>query len=474
MKVFIIYPPLTMWERYSSDIGHAGGRQLPLGIFYLASYIRGKGHEVCVIDAEAEQKKITDIAALADQFHPDAIGISATTVAFPRALEVAEAIKNRMGQHVPVIIGGPHVTAAFEETISQPSLDIAVLGEGEAALADLLDTFAKGGDLSAVEGIAFRKNGQVIVTPRRPYIGDIDDIPYPAYDLVPDMSLYNPPPANYKALPVANIITSRGCPNQCTFCDRSVFGREMRLRSPENIAAEIEMLYRQYHIREIAFVDDTFTLKPQRIVELFNILDEKNIRFPWTCMSRINTVDHDILKFMKEHGCWHISFGIESGSDEILKLIKKKISLKRAAEIIGICRDLHIRTKGFFILGHPGETPKTIEQTIRLTLDLPLDDIVVTLNTPLPGTEQYESAGNYGTLDNLDWSTFNMWNPVFIPTGLSRDLMISKHKEFYRRFYLRPRIIARYLLSFLSIAGMRRMFALSQSLPFLFNLRRNR
>jgi len=473
MKVLFIYPPLTIWERYSSDIGHAGGRQLPLGIFYLAAYIRAKGHEVCAIDAEAEQKTIADIAALTEQFHPDAVGISATTVAFPRAIEVAQTIKNHIGD-VPVIIGGPHVTAAVKDVMSYSSLDIAVLGEGEVTLAVLLDTLVKGGDLAGVDGIAFRRNGQVTVTPRRPYIGDIDDIPFPAYDLVPDMSLYNPPPANYKELPVANIITSRGCPNQCTFCDRSVFGREMRLRSPENIAAEIETLYRQYSIQEIAFVDDTFTLKPQRIIELFRILDEKNIRFPWTCMSRINTVDYEILKFMKEHGCWHISFGIESGNEEILRMIKKKISLREAERIIRICRDLHIRTKGFFILGHPGETVDTIEQTIRSALDLPLDDIVVTLNTPLPGTEQYESAGNYGTLDNLDWSTFNMWNPVFIPTGLSRDLMILKHKEFYRRFYLRPRIIARYLLSFLSISGMRRMFALSQSLPFLFNLKRNR
>ena len=473
MKVLLIYPPITMWERYSSDIGHAGGRQLPLGIFYLASYIRSKGHEVCVIDAEAQQKTVADLVAVASRYRADAVGISATTVAFPRALQVAEAIKEHLGD-IPVMMGGPHVTAAAGDVMSHPSIDFAVLGEGEVTLAALLETLDRKEDPSALGGIVFRRNGQLIVTPRHPYIDIIDDIPFPAYDLVPDMTLYNPPPANYKALPVANIITSRGCPNQCTFCDRSVFGQKLRLRSPENIAAEIEMLYRQYHIREIAFVDDTFTLRPERIIELFQILDEKNIRFPWTCMSRINTVDHDILKFMKEHGCWHISFGIESGSDEILKLIKKKISLQRAAEIIGICRNLRIRTKGFFILGHPGETAASIEQTIRLALELPLDDVVVTLNTPLPGTEQYESAADYGTLGSLDWSTFNMWNPVFIPKGLSQDFLISRHKEFYRRFYLRPRIVMRYLLSFMSASGVRRFFALLRSLPFLLQTRRQR
>ena len=286
--------------------------------------------------------------------------------------------------------------------------------------------------------------------------------------MIPDISVYNPPPCNYKEQPVINLITTRGCPNQCTFCDRSVFGRLLREHSAAGLADEIEMAVRELGAREIAFVDDTFTLRPERIRESFSILDERDIRLPWTCMSRINTVDFDLLRFMKEHGCWHISFGIESGNDEILKLIKKNVSLSQARDVIGWCRDLGIRSKGFFIVGHPGETEETIEQTIRLALELPLDDIVVPINTPTPGTQQYLDAGEYGTLVTGDWRLFNCWNPVFVPRGLTKETLLAKHREFYRRFYLRPRILWRYLLSFISPAGPRRLVSLLKSLPFLF------
>ena len=325
--------------------------------------------------------------------------------------------------------------------------------------------------MRSLAGVAWRDGETITVNPRRPFIADLDALPLPAYDLVTDFSLYNPPPMNYRQLPVANIITSRGCPNQCTFCGHSAFGRTLRQRSPESIAAEIIHLYRRYGIREIAFVDDTFTINPHRIEDLFGILDNEGISFPWTCMSRVNTVDECILRFMKDHGCWHISFGIESGNEDILRRIKKNISLDAVCRVIDQCHGLGILTKGFFIVGHPGETIETIEETIRFAISIPLDDVVVTLNTPLPGTEQYKTAGNYGALERGDWSRYNMWNPVFIPAGLTEEILIEKHREFYRRFYLRPRIIKRYAMSFLSATGLRRALSLMRGLPFLLKKR---
>jgi anaerobic magnesium-protoporphyrin IX monomethyl ester cyclase len=185
-------------------------------------------------------------------------------------------------------------------------------------------------------------------------------------------------------------------------------------------------------------------------------------------MSRINTVDYETIKFMKDQGCWHISFGIESGDEDILRLIKKNISLEETKKVVGWCRQLGIKTKGFFIIGHPGETLATIDKTIRMALSLPLDDVVVTLNTPFPGTNQYQTASDYGKMGICDWSRFNMWNPVFVPHGLNENVLIAKHKEFYRRFYLRPRVIWRYALSFLSRAGFRRALSVMQSIPFMF------
>jgi radical SAM superfamily enzyme YgiQ (UPF0313 family) len=468
MRVLLIYPPISKFERYSSSLGSSGGQQIPLGIFYLASVLREAGHHVEVVDGEARKMSSEDINSyLVSTFPCDLVGISSTTVAFHRAVETAELIK-RSHPHIPIVLGGPHVSSNTEHAMNHLCFDYGVVGEGEHTLTELVSAIEEGTDLTTIRGLVFRKSNALIKnSPRKP-IHDLDSLPFPAYDLIPDISVYAPPPTNYMALPVVNIITSRGCPNQCTFCDQSIFGRTLRQRSAVNVAKEIQLLYEQHNVREIAFVDDTFTLRPKRMREIFAILDEKHIHLPWTCMSRLDTVDFDDLKFMKAGGCWHISFGIESGDENILNIIKKKISLDACRRVIGYCKKLGIRTKGFFIVGHPGETIESIEKTIKFALELPLDDVVVTINTPIPGTVQFAEADHYGYLDTTDWSKYNYWRPVFVPKGLDESILISKHKEFYRRFYFRPRIIWRYATSFLSKSGPRRFLSLFRSLPYLF------
>jgi anaerobic magnesium-protoporphyrin IX monomethyl ester cyclase len=471
MRILLIYPPISKRERYCSAIGSAGGNQTPLGVFYLAAYLRQRDHQVEVIDGEARGLSAADIVDRAQEFRPELVGVSSTTVALHRAIEVADEIKRRWPE-LPIVIGGPHVSSNVHHGMSFPVFDYAVVGEGEATLEELARTIAAHGDLSAVQGIAYRQDGRVIVTEPRPRLTDLDSLPFPAYDLIPDLAAYTPPPCNYKKQPVANVITSRGCPNVCTFCDRSVFGQHLRQRSAANIAAEIEHLFHTYGVREIAFVDDTFTIRPARMRELFELLAAKKISFPWTCMSRINTVDRDTLEFMRKNGCWHVSFGIESGNEDILRRIKKNISMEQVHRVVGWCRELGLRTKGFFIIGHPGETAETMEQTIQFGIDLPLDDVVVTINTPIPGSQQHAEAQQYGVLDETDWAKFNYWCPVFVPFGLTQEMLLAKQKEFYRRFYLRPRILWRYGLSFLSPSGPRRFWTLCKTLPFLLKRKR--
>jgi len=467
MRILLIYPPISKFERYSSDIGKSGGSQIPLGVYYIASYIQLHGYQVDVIDAESKNLSSHELVDHVQKFRPDVLGISSTTVAFHRAVEVADTIKKQYPNLI-IVLGGPHVSSNVEDAMKKNCFDFGVLREGEVTFYHLLETLKKSENCDKISGIAFRKGSRLVVNPPGPSVKDLDTLPFPAFGLISDISIYAPPPTNFKKLPVVNIITSRGCPSQCTFCDQSIFGRKLRKRSAENIASEIELLYRQYGVREIAFVDDNFTLLPQRVKEIFNILNRKNIHLPWTCMSHINTVDYDLLKFMKDKGCWHISFGIESGNIEILRRIKKNISIERVQQVITWCSKLSIKTKGFFIIGHPGETIETINETIHTALKMPLDDVVVTLNTPMPGTLQYAEADKYGKLDATDWSEFNMWRPVFVPQGLDKRTMILKQKEIYRRFYLRPRIIWRYFLSFFSPSGPRRFVSLFLSLPFLF------
>ena len=468
-KILIVYPPISLKERYSSDIGNSGGRQIPLGIYYLASFMRSKNYDVQVIDAEAGNLTTDDILSQIEQFVPDFIGISSTTVAFHRALETAEAIKN-MPCAPPVILGGPHVTSNFKHAMSFSAFDFAVLGEGELALWELCEALSRKEPLDAIDGIVYRgpepADGLIATRPRK-YIENLDILPFPAYDLIPDINLYNPPPSNYKELPVISVITSRGCPGQCTFCDKNVFGNLYRKRSAENVFEEIRMLREQYGVREISFVDDTFLIDKQRVRALFSMLGEAGISIHWTCMSRINDIDKEYLRFLKENGCWHISFGIESGDQEILKLIKKNLSLDKVRQVVTWCNELSVKTKGFFIIGHPSETMETMDKTIDFALSLKLDDAVTTINTPIPGSPQYSRVSQYGSLEKTDWSEYNYWRPVFIPNGLSRECLIQKHKEFYRRFYLRPRILWRYFCSFFGSGGLRRLAAIAKASLFL-------
>ena len=467
MKVFILYPPLSTQERFSSQLGHAVGHQIPLGVFYLAACLRNLGHTVEVVDAEVRNLDAESVLDMISHFAPDVLGISSTTVAFHRAVEIAELVEERFPQ-LTMVLGGPHVSASPKNTIETSPFKIGVVGEGETTFPELLEALKNGSELTNVHGIVFKQGEEIIQTPRRPLIEDLDTLPFPAYDMIPNIGMYVPVANKYKILPFATIISSRGCPNQCTFCDQAIFGRKLRQRSPENIAAEIIMLYRKFGVREFTFADDTFTLNSRRIPALFSLLDAENIRFPWSCFARVNTVDEEILRYMKSKGCWNISFGIESGNQEILKTIKKNITLEQVEKAVSACSKIGMEARGFFMLGHPGETPDTMEQTIRFATSLPLSNAHVTINTPFPGTTQYSETHLYGTLDTTDWKRFSFFRPVFVPHGLSEEQLKEAQRSFMRRFYLRPRIIAQYCRSFISPTGFKRMFQLAKALPFLF------
>lgn len=466
-KMLLIYPPISKKERYSSDIGEAGGEQIPLGVYYLASFLRSKGYEVKVVDAEAEKLSKENVLDQIGEFKPDYIGISSSTVAYHRALETAISIKEKF-KDTPIILGGPHITSNIEHAMSYNVFDYGVLREGEITLYELLEALRHRKPLHNIKGIVYRENNELIVTEPREYIANLDELPFPAYDLIKDVGLYTPPPSNYKALPVMNMITSRGCPNQCTFCDRNIFGQKYRERSAENVFEEIKYLLNKYKVKEIAFVDDTFLINKKRICRLFELLQKEHFSFHWTCMSRINNVDYEFLKYIKSKGCWHLSFGIESGDENILRIIKKNITLERAEQVVKWCRQLNIKTKGFFIIGHPGETIDTLNKTIRFATKLQLDDIVATINTPIPGSPQYAEAEKYGKVDKTDWAQFNYWRPVFVPNGLSAAILLKKQKELYRRFYLRPRVVFRYLLSFFGRGGLKRFLTIIRASKYLF------
>jgi radical SAM superfamily enzyme YgiQ (UPF0313 family) len=463
MNVTLIYPAITKEERYGSKkIGESGGTQQPLGIAYLGAYLRDKGVSVQLIDAEREGLAHDDILTRCRDFGTGLYAISTTTIVFAKALELARFLKEKT-PGIPVVVGGPHVSGAPEETMGHGCFDAGVFGEGEVTLHEVVKAYSEGRGLEGIDGVVYMKDGKPVKNNPREYLKDLDSLPFPARDLLPSLEHYLPPPLNYKREPCATIITTRGCPYGCTFCDHNTFGRLYRMRSAENIVAEMEHLISDYGVREFAFVDDTFNINDKRLNNLFALMKQRGINVPWTCMARINTASYEQLKAMKEAGCWHISFGIESGNPEIIELIKKGIDLQYTRRVIGWCKELGIYTKGFFIIGHPGETARSIEDTIAYAISMPLTDVVVTLNTPLPGSWNFDNIERFGHMATVDWSKHNMWIPVFVPKGLSEGYLERKHREFIRKFYLRPSVILEHLMQVRRLGETKRFIKMGRS-----------
>lgn len=337
------------------------------------------------------------------------------------------------------------MTAVPEQTIKKfKSFDIGVIGEGEITLIELVKVLEKRGDLSGVKGIVWRKNGRIIVNQRRGYISNLDDLPLPNWDLLKGFPRRYKPSANsYSQLPAVHLVTSRGCTGQCTFCDRSVFGRIPRMYSAKRVLAMIKVLELKYGIREIQFFDDNFALFPKRLETICRSLIRNKRKISWSCQTRADMVNPTALKMMKQAGCWQIGLGVESGCDRILKILKKQETKEMMGKAIGLIAKEGIEIKGFFILGNPGESEESLKETRDFILSQPLTYVHTTYFTPYPGSEIFKKASRYGKLLLKDWSDIGQGTieAIFIPKGLTKEILNSFAKDIFRRFYFRPQII---------------------------------
>lgn len=444
-KIMFIWPPITSKERYGA-IGGGGTYMPPIGIGILAAITRREGYETRILDCETLQLSQEQAVQNILDFAPDFIGISATTLSIFSAAKLAKEIKKKQN-NIKIIVGGPHITAVPEHTLNLfPEIDVAVIGEGEITIVELLRGMDQETDLSKIEGLVYRKNNSLINTGRRKYIENLDEeVPFPAWDLFPDLTTtYRPPVFSFNRLPAISIITTRGCPAVCTFCDRSVFGKVCRAHSSEYIFNMIKYLNETYGFKDIMIYDDTFVAFRKLLVGLCEKLIESDLDIRWSCNGRVDMVNPEILDMMRRAGCWQIAYGIESGNQEILQLMGKNIKLDVVEQAVRWTRQAGIKSKGYFILGFPKETEKTINETIRFMLKIPLDDIHVTLFTPFPNTEAYHLSKKYGQLED-DWSKMNQWNPVFVPHGFVSQDLEKYLKVAVRKFYLRVRIIFSYV-----------------------------
>lgn len=457
-KVVLITPPVTLKERYGKLSGAAN--TLPsLGILYLAAVLRREGCAVSVIEASSLGLSLRELLDEIIAIDPEFVGISATTLSIFNASKLADEIKKNNGK-MKIIVGGPHLTAIPEETMGLfKSFDIGVIGEGEETMRELINSLEQGGEISDVSGIVFRQGDSIVRTDPRVFLDDLDKLPFPAWDLLADFpNKYHPPPFRFKKLPAVYIVTTRGCPYKCIFCDRSVFGNKCRGHSAEYILGLIEYLYKKFGIREILIEDDTFVTFKSRLIEVCEGIINRGIKISWSCLGRADAVTPEILSLMKKAGCWSISYGIETGDPEVMKFIGKNITLDKIEQAVRLTKKAGILSKGFFIMGHPIDTHETIKKTIGFALSIPLDDISVSMMTPFPGSKLHNIASQYGEFED-NWRKMNELDIVFVPKGLTKDDLQRYSKEMLRKFYLRPRIMFNYMKRIIENPG---------SLPFYF------
>jgi anaerobic magnesium-protoporphyrin IX monomethyl ester cyclase len=443
-EIVLVTPPVTLEERYGKLSGAAN--TLPsLGMLYLAAVLRKEGHSVSVIEASSLGLSLKELLGEIVENKPKYLGISSTTLSIFHASALADEIKN-IDRNIKTIIGGPHLTAIPEETMGLfKSFDFGVIGEGEETVRELIHSFNRGRNGSDVSGIICREGDKTVRTAPRKFLDELDRLPFPAWDLLKDFpKKYHPPPFRFKRLPAVYIVTTRGCPYKCIFCDRSVFGNKCRGHSCEYILELIEYLYNRFGIREILIEDDTFVTFKKRLIEVCEGIIRRGIKINWSCLARADAVTPEILSLMKKAGCWSISYGIETGDKEVMKFIGKNITLDKVEHAVRLTKKAGILSKGFFIIGHPIDTHDTIKKTVDFALRIPLDDISVSMMTPFPGSKLHKIAAQYGEFEN-NWKKMNELDVVFIPKGLTKNVLEGYSREFLKRFYLRPDKITNYI-----------------------------
>jgi radical SAM superfamily enzyme YgiQ (UPF0313 family) len=423
----------------------------PLGLACLAAVLEKERIDVSITDG-SRGLSLPQVMAELKARQPDIVGISCTTPTFQDTIELARALSQAFPKAITVL-GGAHVTAIPQEAMLEEVFDVGVVGEGEMTLLELVRRVEDKGslakvDLEQIKGLAFRQDGRIVMTPPRERIQDLDSLPHPARHLLPPLSAYRPTPASYRKLPLAVMMTSRGCPYGCTFCDRGVFGNLVRAHSPERVLDEIEELIQRYGAREIRFFDDTFTISRKRVVRICEMIIERKLRFPWTCLTRVNTVDRDLLQLMKEAGCWQVLYGLESGDPRMLKILNKGSSVEQNAQAVQWAFEVGLGVRGDFIIGTPGETMESLENTLAFTKRLKLDYAHFNKFVPFPGTELYERL----VAEGYQFDSRNLPPIVdhaailYVPNGLTRRQVKDFLDRAHREFYLRPSHVIRRLL----------------------------
>jgi len=444
-RIVFVVPPVTAEDRYG-PMASAGNSLPPHAFLYLGAVARKQGWDVTIVDTPAEGIPMGECARTILAHDPAVVGFTATTMSIAKAFTVAEDIR-RSAPGVVTMVGGPHVTALGRETLElMPEFDLGCVGEGENVLLAVLGKLERGEDPRDVPGIVSRDDqGEVVANALFEEQVDLAALPDLAWDLLEDY------PARYHAAatylnktPFTDLIVSRGCKYVCTFCDNQTFGRTIRALPVDRILANIDRLVLDYGIRSLFFTDDSLMTLRSDFEQVCEGLIKRNYDLEWSINARTSEIDEKILALMKRAGCWQISYGVESGSWEILKRIKKAATPRMQERALRLTAAAGIKSNAYIIIGFPGETHETLAETRDFLKRVPIDTLRLTFFTPFPNTDITDDLIGQGEIV-ADWTRLNFYNIAYIPNGLTREDLERAYRKIMMRFYLAPRVLKSFL-----------------------------
>ncbi|MFH0798397.1 MAG: radical SAM protein [Candidatus Woesearchaeota archaeon] len=455
MKILLIKPPEK--EVYTKVPMIAGLAQ-PMGLACIAAYVRGHGYkDISILDCEVEQIGLDEIKDHIPK-DLDVLGLGSVTPTLKNAAEIMRIAKEANPNCVTVL-GGDHISALPEETMKEfPQIDFGVVGEGEITFLELLEQLEKKKDFSSVNGLIFRKKNNLVMNKQRQMITDLDTLPIPAYDIL-KMDKYLPP-AHHAAFigkgvqlsPFTIFFSLRGCPYNCKYCASKVmWEKKVRYRSVEKTMEEIDYLIKNYNIKCLEFNDENFIINKPRMFKLLEELKKRKEQHGlyWNCLTRVDSVDEESLTKMKEAGCYFVRFGVESGNQQILNAMDKGITIEQVKKAFKMINKVGIANSASFIIGYPGETKETFEETLNLAKEIKPTLAFFFVAIPIVGTDLFHEANEKGLILNPDW---NGWvqmaeTPIMKTETLNPEDLLEMRRKAYKKFYFRPSYILKMLSS---------------------------
>ena len=444
MKIHLINPPspgdypFTREGRCMQKEGVWTTVWPPISLCTIGGVLREAGFEVRINDCPSEGIDAEGLQQILREYQPDLLIMNSSTPSINYDVTIPELAKSVL-HDIKVAAFGIHAGTLADDVFNMsPGLDYIIRGEPEYTALGLAEDILAGEQSESVLGVSSRVNGKIDHRENRPFYPKLDELPFPAWDLV-DLKNYTLP---FSGRRFTMVMSSRGCPYDCTFCvAQSYYGKKIRKRSPARIVDEVEWTMKEFDIHDFFFWSESFTILKKNIHDLCDEIFRRNLKIRWVCNSRVDNVDLELLKKMRKAGCWMVSYGVESGDQGILDRSKKRITIEQVESAVRFARQAGLQIAGHFVLGLPGETEDTLRKTAEFSRKLDLDYAQYYCASPWPGSRFYEEALNAGWLNSDNWDMFEQSNCILDYPDLPGERIMKIRDQMTRSFYFRPKIV---------------------------------